>query len=276
MYNTTNNGIIVDLERSRKVLLDALSTGEIEMFLQPKFSLDSRRVIGAEALTRWRRKDGSYAMPNDFIPLLEAHGNIVDLDYYIYMLLLSVIKKWESEGRNLIPVSVNFSRAHLKDENFAKMVIKLSDYYRVSRDLIEIEITETVIHDDNDKLISDLSKLQKAGFKINIDDFGTGYSSLDLLLEAPVDVVKIDKKFLEDIGCSKTKRDYLNGIAHLVDIAHKDIIFEGVETENQAKVILELGYSKAQGFLFEKPISLREFEYKYLSDSYLYEMRDMA
>ena len=235
------------------------------MFLQPKFSLTERRIIGAEALTRWKKQDGGYALPSEFIPVLEECGNIVELDYYIYMMALSVIKKWEIEGRNLLPISVNFSRAHLKDDDFAKKVIKISDYYGVARNLVGIEITETILHDDNKKLISDLATLQKAGFKISIDDFGTGYSSLDLLLEAPVDVVKIDKKFVKGIGHSRTKRDYLEGIAHLVGIAQKDIIFEGVETERQASVILELGYNKAQGFLFDRPVSVKEFEYKYLS-----------
>ena len=247
-------------------LKNALQTGQIELFLQPKFSLDPRELIGAEALSRWRNPDGSYKLPYEFISVLEKVGYIVDLDMYIYESLLKTMSRWKREGYKLFPVSINFSRNHASHRNFVDRLTALSDFYKVDPSLIEIEITESSFMQDFNALYNDMKKLRERGFKIDIDDFGMGYSSLSVLLNAPVDIVKVDKVFIDNIASSPQARDYVNQICSLINLTNKAIVFEGVETEAQAQILANSGHKMAQGWLFDKAISVAEFEKKYMTD----------
>ncbi len=248
-------------------LKNALQTGQIELFLQPKFSLDKRELIGAEALSRWRNPDGSYKLPYEFISVLEKVGYIVDLDMYIYETLLKTMSRWQREGYRLFPVSINFSRNHAAHRNFVDRLTALSDFYNIDPSLIEIEITESSFMQDFNTLYNDMKKLREHGFKIDIDDFGMGYSSLSVLLNAPVDIVKVDKVFIDNIASSPQARDYVNQICSLINLTNKAIIFEGVETEDQAQILANSGHKMAQGWLFDKAISVGEFEHKYMTDA---------
>ena len=245
-------------------LKNALQSGQIELFLQPKFSLDTREIIGAEALSRWRNPDGSYKLPYEFISVLEKVGYIVDLDMYIYESLLKTMSRWKREGYKLFPVSINFSRNHASHRNFVDRLSALSDFYKIDPKLIEIEITESSFMQDFNALYNDMKKLRERGFKIDIDDFGMGYSSLSVLLNAPVDIVKVDKVFIDNIASNPQARDYVNQICSLINLTNKAIVFEGVETEDQAKILASSGHKMAQGWLFDKAISVAEFERKYL------------
>lgn len=269
-----HNRIEVYYERYRKEkeheqqvagsICDAMNNEELELFLQPKFSLTTRRIIGAEALVRWRREDGTLRMPAEFIPVLEKVGYIVEMDFYIYEKVLKCMQKWKEENKLLLPISVNFSRCHIRYGDFVKRICVLAEKYNVEPGLIEIEITESSLSENNRKMIEDLSKLQENGFKVDIDDFGTGYSSLEMLLRAPVDTVKVDRSFLENIDKSEKERRYVERLAHLISAAEKEIVFEGVETEHQAKILTECGYTMAQGYLFGRPISWDEFDRTYM------------
>lgn len=264
-------GVFSDaLDLKRKNVLDvvgnvhtAIRNGEIEAFLQPKFSMKHRQVQGAEALVRWRKKDGTYLYPNQFIPVLEDAGFIVDVDMCVYEQVLKTLACWKKEGRMLIPISVNFSRVHFRNERAYEKIIGLAQKYDVDSHYIEIEITESTFAKDRDNLYRQMSVLREYGFKIDIDDFGTGYSSLNMLLFAPVDIVKVDKSFIDNYD-SKEEREYINQIGNLILSAQKDIIFEGVETEEQSEMLVGCGYDRAQGYLFSKPLSVKEFENKYL------------
>ncbi|MBR4555413.1 MAG: EAL domain-containing protein [Ruminococcus sp.] len=245
-------------------LKNALVTGQIELFLQPKFTLDTRKIIGAEALSRWRNPDGSYKLPYEFISVLEKVGYIVDLDMYIYEQLLKTMARWQREGYKLFPVSINFSRNHASHRNFVDKLTALSDFYKIDPSLIEIEITESSFMQDFNALYNDMKKLRDKGFKIDIDDFGMGYSSLSVLLNAPVDIVKVDKVFIDNIASNPQARDYVNQICSLINLTRKSIVFEGVETEDQAQILASSGHKMAQGWLFDKAIPVAEFEEKYM------------
>lgn len=262
-----------DLAMQRKNVLDvvgnvhaAIRNGEIEAFLQPKFSMKDRRVQGAEALVRWRKKDGTYYYPSQFIPVLEDAGFIVDVDMCVYEQVLKSLARWKKEGKTLIPISVNFSRVHFRDERAYEKIVRLAREYGVDSRYIEIEITESTFAKDRDNLYRQMSALRDSGFKIDIDDFGTGYSSLNMLLFAPVDIVKVDKSFIDNYN-SEEEREYINQIGNLILSAQKDIIFEGVETEEQSALLVGCGYDRAQGYLFSKPIPLKEFEEKYMKEA---------
>ena len=213
----------------------AMDNGMIELFLQPKFDLVTRKIIGAEALARWRNIDGSYKMPYEFISVLERVGLIIEFDFYMYEQVLKSFVKWKEEGRMLVPISVNFSRVHSNKDNFVERVNSLADKYGVDKGLIEIEITESAFVEDVNIMIRYLSKLRDYGFKIDIDDFGIGYSSLSVLLNAPVDIVKVDKVFIDNIATNLLEREYVKQICALIATTHKEVIFEGVETEEQVE-----------------------------------------
>lgn len=245
-------------------LNSAINSGLIEMFLQPKFSMETMEVIGAEALARWRNVDGTYIMPGEFITVLEKVGYIDELDFYIYEQVLDTLVDWKNRGKKLMPISVNFSRQHVRSADYVDKIIELAKQKGVSPEFVEIEITESCFGDDLDKLFRDMSKLQEAGFRIDIDDFGVSYSTLGVLLNAPVDMVKIDKSFIDEITSSEKERVYVKNICQLISTMDKDLIFEGVETKEQAQILCEIGYTKAQGWLFDKALPLSVFNEKYM------------
>lgn len=242
----------------------AIERNDIEMFLQPKFSLSSRTIIGAEALARWKNSDGTYKLPFEFIDILERVGYIIELDYCIYKQALSQMRKWIDNNYTVIPISINFSRLHNNHPDFVDNIIRLADEYDVPKNLIEIEITESSFANDVNTIFRNMSKLREAGFKINMDDFGIGYSSLSLLMKAPVDTVKVDKFFINNISNSTLEREYIKQMCVLISTTNKDIIFEGVETEQQASFLYSCGFNMAQGWLFDKAIPADKFINKYL------------
>lgn len=259
-----------ELRTQRKRLLDvvgsihdAIEDGFIEAFLQPKFSMQQRNIVGAEALVRWRNPDNSYRYPDQFIPILENAGLIVDLDMCIFRQVLSALSRWKEDGKPLIPISVNFSRVHFRDDSFYRKVVALTERYDVDPRLIEVEVTESTFGENRENLYLQLERLRDYGFSVDIDDFGTGYSTLNMLMSAPVDIVKVDKSFIDHYETPK-EQTYINQIGSLILSADKQIIFEGVETEDQIKVLTNYGYEYAQGYFFSRPIPLPDFERKYI------------
>lgn len=245
-------------------LHSAIINRHIEMFLQPKFHMSERTIIGAEALARWRNLDGSYKMPYEFIPVLEKVGYIDELDFFIYEEALKTLAQWKKDGLQLVPISINFSQHHISQPHFVESIASAADKYDVDKSMLELEVTESSFSGDTKELFKDMERLRSYGFKISIDDFGIGYSTLGLLMKAPVDIVKIDKSFIDNIEHSKVDRDFVENICRLVNTASKDVIFEGVETEQQADILSASGYSKAQGWLFDKAISIDKFNEKYM------------
>lgn len=245
----------------------ALENRQIEMFLQPKFHLEKRVIIGAEALARWRNPNGTYKMPFEFIPVLEKVGYIDELDFFIYEEVLRTLEKWKRDDRVLLPISVNFSQHHITQPKFVENLIDTANRFDVDKSFVEIEITESCFSGDTQALFSVMERLRSEGFKVSIDDFGIGYSTLSVLMNAPVDIVKIDKSFIDNIERNKNDRDFVANMCSLIDTANKDIIFEGVETDAQAAILCQSGYTKAQGWLFDKAMPLSDFEGKYMYNS---------
>lgn len=243
---------------------DAIKAGKIEVFLQPKFSISDMQIIGAEALARWKNEDGTYKNAGDFIPILEESGKITDLDFCVYTKVLQTLRKWKKAGKKSIPISVNFSDRHNSYSNFDEKIYRLAEQYGVEPTDIEIEVKEKILSSNVDNITERVENLQKKGFKITLDGFGYGGTSLGFLLDAPVDAVKVDKEIWKSISLSDKERNFVKALADMIASVHKDVVFEGVETEAQAQLLADAGFTKVQGYLFAKPMLIEEFEAGYL------------
>ncbi len=274
--NTSKRGIVfydsalrTRRAEEQKVLaefFEALYRDDFQMYLQPKFLLGSREVYGAEALARWRKPDGKILPPVYFIDSLEKIGYITELDFYIYEELLKTLDKWDRQGRKRVIVSTNFSGRHFDTdgENFLRRIEQIMSKYNVSPSQIEIEVTEGVLITNIGVLRNCMDRLHEMGFRVAIDDFGTGYSSLAVLADLPADVVKIDKSFISEDNLTVNKLAMLYEIGRMVKILKKDIIIEGVETEDQEALLIKGGFTCGQGYLCNRPVPVGEFENLYL------------
>ncbi len=243
----------------------ALEQGEFQMFLQPKFCLKDSSIYGAEALARWQMADGTCIGPNRFIPVLEKLGYITELDFAIFEQLLKTMERWEKEGKQLFTISTNFSRKQFENggEEFVKRLSDTVKRYTVDPSYIEIEVTESAVTEDQEEMKKCLEKVIQMGFQIAIDDFGTGYSSLSMLYEIPARVIKIDKSFTEK-ATLQGRDEFMRSMRQLIRAAKEEVVVEGIETEEQREFLKNCGFEYGQGFLFDRPIPVGEFERKYL------------
>ena len=239
----------------------ALHTGEFVMYLQPKFCISQDRIIGAEGLVRWNSPKYGVIAPNEFIPLFEQNGFVITLDEYIWEEACKTLARWREQGYTLIPISVNMSRKHLLDTRFVDVLENLVAKYHIDKQYLEIELTETL---EEAPVIDAVSLLKEHDFHLLMDDFGSGYSSLNTLKDTKFDVVKIDRFFLKDfIDSSRGRKIVEHTIRMTADIG-LDLIAEGVETKEQAQFLEDCGCDKAQGYYYDKPIPIAQFEDKYM------------
>ncbi|MFI3231117.1 MAG: bifunctional diguanylate cyclase/phosphodiesterase [bacterium] len=245
----------------------AVTNEEFSPFLQPKFNFDTMEICGAEALVRWTTPEETI-YPDVFIPLFEKNGFINILDFIIYKKVMIYMRKCLDKNIDLCPISVNVSRGHVQDKHFTKKFMELVNTYRIPLDLIELEVTESVFVEDKNDLKNFIQKLKDNNLKVSIDDFGTAYSSLQTLKDLNIDILKIDKGFIDNIGVKEqdieTKDEIV--IKHIINLA-KDlgfgVICEGIETKRQVDILSRLGCRYGQGYLFSKPLSLEEFSNTY-------------
>ena len=244
------------------MLEEAIDNSEFRLYLQPKFSLATGKLVGAEGLSRWEKVNGEIVTPGDFIPPLEKSGKIVQLDFYMYEMVLRQQRKWMNLGYPIVPISVNLSRHHIKDERLVEKLVSLSEAYGVDSRLIEIEITEGAFIEDQKALIALMKKIKERGFRVSIDDFGTGYSSLSMLTELSADVVKLDQEFLKHSD-SDISKGMINNVIRLIKDNRMEVVCEGVEIEEQVEFLAKSGCDMAQGYYFSRPIPVAEFEKLY-------------
>ena len=263
-----NNDMREQRKRDRLIassFYNDLESGNILLYMQPKFDLKTKEIIGAESLARWRDEIGDPRPPVRFIDSLERIGYITDLDFYIFEQTLMMMAEWRVKGYKLIPVSVNFSRRHFQMGGIYDRVVDLTDKYGIPHSLIEIELTESLFMDSLDVVKREMDLLHVSGFKINIDDFGTGFSSLTMFMNMPADVVKIDKSFLKfDEESFEKRKKFMKILADMLKISGNRVICEGIETEEHADFLINCGFEYGQGFLIDPPIPAILFEQKYM------------
>jgi EAL domain-containing protein (putative c-di-GMP-specific phosphodiesterase class I) len=251
-------------DRMKKVQTDfrnALDKEEFQVYYHPKVDIETREITGAEALCRWL-KQGKIVPPMEFIPILEINTDICDLDFYMLEHVCQHIRKWLDEGRNVVRVSVNFSRKHLMDVDLLDHIISVVDKYQVPHEYIEVELTETTTDVQFRDLKRVVSGLQEQGIWTAVDDFGMGYSSLNLICDIPWNVLKVDKSFVpKDMSDAGSIMNLM--FKHVISLAQDiglECVIEGVETIDQLDVLRENHVNIAQGYFFDRPLPLEEFE----------------
>lgn len=238
---------------------EAIANREFKVYYQPKMETDTFRLVGAEALVRWQKKDGSFVYPDEFIPLIERSGQIVDVDYYVYQEVFRFLAQRLKDGQMVVPVSLNVSRVHLNKMHILEYVKELFEEYRIPRELVEFELTESIYLDNTEKALQLVEGLHQLGTKVSMDDFGSGYSSLNLLSRLPIDIIKMDRVFLKDHDLHESDKIIISCV---VDMARKlkiTSLCEGVETLEQSDYLKEVGCQILQGYYFSKPIPQDEF-----------------
>lgn len=242
----------------------AIENEEFKVFYQPKTQLNNYQLAGAEALCRWFR-NGRVISPGEFIPVLEGSKAICTLDFYMLDHVCRDIRRWLDEGREAVKVSVNLSRLHLGDEDLLESILRIIDKYKVPHHFIEIELTETTTDVDYKELKKIVYGLREQDISTSVDDFGVGYSSLNLIREMPWNVLKIDKSFLPTQEEENNDPSKVKMLRHIITMSQDlglECIVEGVETAEQVKLLKDCKCYLAQGFYFDRPLPVKEFEQK--------------
>ena len=234
----------------------AISREELAMHFQPQLTVGDNQLVGFEALIRWLHPELGQVGPAEFIPVAESNGLITDIGDWCLMQALQQAKSWNDQMpiKNKITMAVNVSSLQFKQTKFAEHIIALVNHSGLPASLLELEITETAIMENPKQTIDELHKLREAGIRISMDDFGTGYSSLAQLKELPIDVLKIDKSFIDEIGQSKSGNAI---VASIIDLAHSleiGVVAEGVESQPQFDFLQKSSCDIVQGYYFSRPL----------------------
>ena len=260
VYDDSNRKALIHEQIVLNEMDEALSKRQFHVYLQPKYNMATGEIIGAEALVRWVHPERGIISPGEFIPIFEHNGFIAQLDTYMFEETCRILDRWRSEGRQLIPVSVNLSRTGFYNPNLCKNLCSIAEKYSLPPALLEIEITETAYASDNNIIHERLQQLRDSGFHILMDDFGSGYSSLNMLKEAPIDEIKLDMRFLSaGDPCGRAKH-ILEMVIAMGNKIHIPVLAEGVETKSQVDLLKSYSCNLAQGFYYSRPLPVEEFE----------------
>ncbi|MDD4371907.1 MAG: EAL domain-containing protein [Anaerostipes sp.] len=238
----------------------ALEAHEFQVYYQPKYDLNSERIAGAEALVRWIHPKRGFMSPGEFIPLFEKNGFITKLDYYVWENVCKDIQQWMKQGQETVAVSVNVSRADMYNPKLVEMLVHLVEKYQIPYNYLHLEVTESAYTENADQIIEVVERLRNLGFVIEMDDFGSGYSSLNMLAEMPVDILKLDMKFVQHEVKQTESKGILSFVISLAKWLNLQVIAEGVETAEQIAALRSMDCNYVQGFYFAKPMPKKDFE----------------
>jgi EAL domain-containing protein (putative c-di-GMP-specific phosphodiesterase class I)/GGDEF domain-containing protein len=241
----------------------ALEEGQFKIYLQPVYDLSTGRVVSSEALVRWLHPTQGLIPPGKFISVFEKNGMISQLDRYIWNQAAAEIEKRLSAGLPCVPISINVSRVDFFTTTLLEELDEIVTSHHLPENMLRVEVTESAYTDDPDRIITMVREMRLKGFRVLLDDFGSGYSSFNTLKDMPIDILKIDMKFLEGFESSDKAGCILESIVEMAKKMHLDVIAEGVETEAQARFLFKTGCRKVQGFLYSRPVPVEEF-YKLL------------
>ncbi|WP_408070060.1 EAL domain-containing protein [Butyrivibrio sp. JL13D10] len=246
---------------------DGLLNNEFKIYYQPKVDTTNHTLVGAEALSRWLCR-GEYVYPAEFVPILEKNSYSIGLDIYVMDVVCRTIRHWIDNGIEPVPISVNFSRSDLAEESLADQILEITQKYDIDLKYIQIEVTETATQKEKGLIADFLNKLKGMNIASSIDDFGTGYSSLGILRDLPVSTIKIDKSFIDNDTLTERDEIVLKNIIRMAKELDIEVITEGVERQDQIDFLQKVGCDLVQGFFYDKPLELEEFEKRLKEKSY--------
>lgn len=246
----------LSLERS---LTNAVELDEIKVYYQPKLSLKTGAIVGAEALVRWHRMKADMIMPHEFIPIAEETGIILDIGKHVILTACHQLKAWHNAGFTELSIAVNLSAKQFLQPNIVEMIMGIIEITQVDPSKLKFEITESVAMQHVDKAENVMNSLARIGIKLSLDDFGTGYSSLGYLKQFPLDEIKIDKSFIRDITTEIEDDVLVDGIISLASSLSLNVVAEGVENMEQLHILKQKNCNEIQGFLFSRPVPANQF-----------------
>ena len=246
----------------------ALDSYEFEVYYQPKYDIqaDPPKLVSAEALVRWRHPELGMIPPGDFIPLFEKNGKISVVDKYVWSEAARQVVRWREQYGVTIPVSVNLSRVDVFDPTLEKTLDEILTYNELDHTALKLEVTESAYTENADQVIRVVESLRGKGYEVEMDDFGTGYSSLNMLSAMPIDVLKMDRAFVRNIEHDEKDIQLVALILGIAKNLRIPVVAEGVETEEQMKLLKDLGCELVQGYYFSRPLQASEFEETYIRD----------
>ena len=240
----------------------AIKNHDFLVYYQPKYNItgDTPKLCSAEALIRWKHPELGMISPGDFIPLFEHNGLIQKVDNYVWECAARQVDEWKKKLGYTLPVSVNVSRIDLFDPQLEEKLHKVLSDSGITENELMIEITESAYADDAAKVMEITEKLRSEGFKIEIDDFGSGYSSLNMIMNIPVDVLKLDRSFVKNLKKDEKSLMLVEIVIGIARFLNVPVVAEGVEDEDQLKTLKGMGCEIVQGFYFSRPVPAEEFE----------------
>ncbi|MBI3354839.1 MAG: EAL domain-containing protein, partial [Nitrospirae bacterium] len=259
-YTLEMNKRLSELAQMERLLLKAMKENEFQVHYQPYWDINTKNTVGMEALIRWNNKELGSVPPSRFIPVLEETKMIIDVGAWVLKESCRQIKEWVDKGYKVVPVSVNLSLIQFKQKDLGEMITRMAQECGIGPEFITLEITESALMQDMEFTNLILNKLKGVGFSISIDDFGTGYSSLSYLKKLPVDNLKIDISFIREIANDPDTASIVTAIIGMAHTMNLKTIAEGVETEEQWKILRLLRCDLAQGFYHSKPMPAKEVE----------------
>ena len=259
-YDEADRKRIVAEKQIENTMEAALDHGDFSVYLQPKCDFATGQMRGAEALVRWNQAEQGLVKPDDFIPIFEKNGFILRLDMFILEEVARLLAAWKVKGLNRVPVAVNFSRLHLNDTRYIPQMLRVVDKYDVPHEMIEVELTESVIFNNLERAQNVINRLHRLGFSVAMDDFGSGYSSLNVLKSLQFDSIKLDKEFLSGFENNPHAHQVIEGAVAMIKSLGIQVVAEGVETGEQADFLRHTGCDLAQGYFFSRPLPAAQFE----------------
>ncbi len=246
-------------QKIASIMKDALEKKQFQIYFQPKYDIRNENMVGAEALARWIQPDLGLISPAEFIPIFERNGFITELDKYIWEKACQFISNTLQQRGSCVPVSVNMSRKDIYMQDLPEFLLELVQRYQLEPKYLHLEITETAYTENTMQLVQVIERLKQYGFVIEMDDFGSGYSSLNILSELPIDVLKLDMKFIQNEQNHKNSNNIMSSIITLAKWMNLLVIAEGVETEEQVAYLKNLRCNFIQGYYYSQPLPENEF-----------------
>ncbi|MEG2214342.1 MAG: EAL domain-containing protein [Oscillospiraceae bacterium] len=261
IYNEEVRRILLREKHMEDRMEDALENHEFEVYLQPKYNTQTERIGGAEALVRWNSPKDGMIYPDEFIPLFEKNGFVVQVDLFVFEEVCRTLERWTREGIPPIKISANCSRNHLKSQNFLDNYRRIAEKYILPPGVLELELTESAVFEDVNSLTSIIQDIHDLGFSCSMDDFGSGYSSLNLIRDIPVDTLKLDKVFFNNVSYDTSRTESVVGsIITMAKALNMSTVAEGVEERVQVDMLKKLNCDYIQGYYFARPMPIKDFE----------------